>query len=107
MMIARWTVDVRFGHKAEAVALMLQHIGSQIGWTAAKTWMLLNQPSGVPWRVGAHRTKENELDAPWLSVPTPICQGKMLTRRERRAHARRYPHMHHPKAHPPQLGGKL
>ncbi|WP_348946416.1 hypothetical protein ABHF33_07720 [Chitinibacter sp. FCG-7] len=43
MMIARWSIDVRFGHKAEAVALMqqwLREIGSQIGWTADKVRLL-------------------------------------------------------------------
>lgn len=43
MMIARWSIDARFGHKAEALALMQQwlvEIGSQIGWTKANVKLL-------------------------------------------------------------------
>ena len=43
MMIARWSIDVRFGHKAEAVALMKQwlaEIGSQVGWNPDKVKLL-------------------------------------------------------------------
>jgi hypothetical protein len=52
MMVARWSIDVRFGHKAEAVALMQQwqrEIGSQIGWTADKSRLLTGS-------VGAHES---------------------------------------------------
>jgi hypothetical protein len=37
MMIARWRIDARFGHKDEAIKLMKQwdvQFGSKIGWTA-------------------------------------------------------------------------
>lgn len=37
---ARWVIDVRYGHKAEAIALMqewVQTIGSKAGFTAANT----------------------------------------------------------------------
>ncbi|WP_410499105.1 hypothetical protein [Chitinibacter sp. S2-10] len=43
MMVARWSIDARFGHKAEALALMQQwmnEIGSQIGWSADKVRLL-------------------------------------------------------------------
>lgn len=43
MMIARWSIDARFGHKAEVLALMQQwqrEIASQIGWTADKARLL-------------------------------------------------------------------
>ncbi len=39
MMIARWQIDVRFGHKEafiESLTKWVKEIGSQIGWTADK-----------------------------------------------------------------------
>jgi len=39
MMIARWQIDVRFGHKGafiESLTKWVKEIGSQIGWTADK-----------------------------------------------------------------------
>lgn len=43
MIIARWTIEARFGHKAVAVDLMkrwLADIGPQIGWTPENTEMM-------------------------------------------------------------------
>jgi hypothetical protein len=40
MMIARWHIDARFGHKQEvlnAVQDWCKNIGSQIGWSPGKT----------------------------------------------------------------------
>jgi hypothetical protein len=42
MMIARWRIDARFGHKQEAIELMKQwdqQFGAKIGWTSGKTRM--------------------------------------------------------------------
>ena len=39
MMIARWSIDARFGHKAAVIEQMKQWVkgvGSQVGWTPAK-----------------------------------------------------------------------
>lgn len=39
MMIARWRIDARFGHKEEAIKLMKQwddEFGSKVGWTSEK-----------------------------------------------------------------------
>ncbi len=39
MMIARWHIDARFGHKQTAIDLLKRwdkEIGSQVGWTADK-----------------------------------------------------------------------
>jgi len=39
MMIARWRIDARFGHKDEAIKLMQQwdtQFGSKVGWTPDK-----------------------------------------------------------------------
>ena len=39
MMIARWHIEARFGHKQAAIDLLArwrEEIGSQIGWTADK-----------------------------------------------------------------------
>ena len=40
MIIARWTINARFGHKQEALNLLKswnKNIGSQVGWTDANT----------------------------------------------------------------------
>lgn len=50
MMIARWSIDARFGHKPTVIASMKkwhEEIGSQIGWTADKT-RLYTGSLGVP-----------------------------------------------------------
>jgi hypothetical protein len=49
MIIARWSIDAKFGHKPEVVAQMkkwLSEIGSQIGWTPNNV-RLLNGSIGV------------------------------------------------------------
>ena len=43
MMIARWSIDAKFGHKPEVIAQMkhwMEAIGSQIGWTHDKVRIL-------------------------------------------------------------------
>jgi hypothetical protein len=43
MIVARWSIDARFGHKAVVVDSMkrwLVEVGSQIGWTAENTRLL-------------------------------------------------------------------
>lgn len=43
MMIARWQIDARFGHKQEALEMMRRwtsEIGSQIGWKEEATRIL-------------------------------------------------------------------
>lgn len=43
MIVARWTIEARFGHKAVAIDLMkrwLAEIGPQLGWTRDNTVML-------------------------------------------------------------------
>ncbi|XZG70722.1 hypothetical protein ACTSKR_02355 [Chitinibacteraceae bacterium HSL-7] len=75
MMIARWTVDVRFGHKAEAVALMqqwLQDIGSQIGWSAANTRMLSGSVGAPESQIVSEVTIADlaELNAAWEKLGT-------------------------------------
>lgn len=50
MMIARWRIDARFGHKQQALDLMqkwLKEIGATIGWTASNT-RLLTGSIGTP-----------------------------------------------------------
>lgn len=49
MMIARWSIEAKFGHKPEVVSQMkkwVAEIGSQIGWTSDKV-RLLNGSIGV------------------------------------------------------------
>lgn len=43
MMIARWSIEAKFGHKPEVVEQMnrwLAEIGAQIGWTREKVRLL-------------------------------------------------------------------
>lgn len=43
MMVARWSIDARFGYKAQVVDAMqrwMKEIGSQIGWTEENTRLL-------------------------------------------------------------------
>ena len=43
MMIARWSLDARFGHKQEVIASLKkwnETFGKEIGWTAANTRIL-------------------------------------------------------------------
>ncbi len=43
MMIARWQIEARFGHKQTVIELFKrwdEEFGSQIGWTADKTRLL-------------------------------------------------------------------
>ena len=43
MMIARWQIDAKFGHKPEVMRLAkkwMEEIGSKIGWTAERTRIL-------------------------------------------------------------------
>ncbi|HJU49864.1 MAG TPA: hypothetical protein VJ575_03855 [Pseudogulbenkiania sp.] len=43
MMIARWSIEAKFGHKPDVVAEMqrwLREIGSQVGWTADRVRLL-------------------------------------------------------------------
>lgn len=43
MMIARWSIDARFGYKTQVVEAMqrwMKEVGSQIGWTAENTRLL-------------------------------------------------------------------
>lgn len=52
MMIARWTIEARFGHKPVVIEHMkrwLREIGSQVGWTEDKVRLLTGS-------VGAHES---------------------------------------------------
>lgn len=43
MMIARWQIDARFGHKGEVIASVKwwgKEIGSQLGWTSERMRIL-------------------------------------------------------------------
>ncbi len=43
MMIARWQIEARFGHKQTVIDMMKRwndEIGSQVGWTTDKTRLL-------------------------------------------------------------------
>lgn len=75
MMIARWHIDARFGHKQtviDAIKTWNRDIGSQIGWTADKVRVTTGS-------VGAHESAVEveiriedltELDKAWNKLGT-------------------------------------
>lgn len=75
MMIARWSIEARFGYKQLVIDHMrrwLQEIGSQVGWTEANTRLLTGS-------VGAHESTIQseiqikdlgELSAAWDKLAT-------------------------------------
>ena len=75
MMIARWSIDARFGHKPVVIDMMrrwMKEIGSQVGWTQEKTRLLTGS-------IGAHESMVQseveirdlaELNAAWEKLGT-------------------------------------
>ncbi|OGA28369.1 MAG: hypothetical protein A3I01_18765 [Betaproteobacteria bacterium RIFCSPLOWO2_02_FULL_65_24] len=86
MMIARWSIEARFGYKPQAIEQMqrwMRDIGSQIGWNASNTRMITGS-------VGAHESTIQadvqikdlaELSAAWDKlgqIPAHMDWGKAL-----------------------------
>lgn len=70
MMIARWQIDARFGHKQTLVNSLKrwqEEIGTQIGWTADKVRLLTGSIGALESTVISEVQVENlaELNASW------------------------------------------
>jgi len=75
MMIARWSIDARFGYQSMVADMMqrwMQEIGSQIGWSPDKARLYTGS-------VGTHESMVqseiqirdlSELDAAWAKLAT-------------------------------------
>ena len=74
-MIARWSIDTRFGYKPQVLSMMqrwMKDIGSQVGWNADNTRLLTAS-------IGAHESTVQtevqirdlaELNAAWDKLAT-------------------------------------
>ncbi len=75
MMIARWQVDTRFGHKQtviDAVRRWCEEIGTQIGWTADRTRIVTGSVGALEATVELEVQVEDlaELNASWAKLGT-------------------------------------
>lgn len=73
MMIARWHIDARFGHKQavlDAVQAWGRDIGPQIGWGADRTRITTGSVGALEARVEVETSIENfaELDQAWAKL---------------------------------------
>ncbi|SCK12611.1 hypothetical protein [Vogesella sp. LIG4] len=75
MFIARWSIEARFGHKAEVLAQMhhwLQEIGSQIGWSEDRVRLLTGSIGARESTIQSEITVGSlaELEAAWAKLAT-------------------------------------
>lgn len=75
MMIARWHIDARFGHKQvvlDAVKSWHQEIGSQIGWTGDKVRISTGSVGALESTVEVEVQIQDltELDQAWKKLAT-------------------------------------
>ncbi len=73
MMIARWSIDARFGYKQEVVDLMqhwLREIGPQVGFRADKTRLFTGSVGALEATVQTEHAIESlsELDDAWAKL---------------------------------------
>jgi hypothetical protein len=73
MMIARWSIDARFGHKQQVIALMqrwLSEIAPQIGFSADRTRLLTGSVGALESTVQTeHQIRDlTELDEIWKAL---------------------------------------
>ena len=73
MMIARWCIDAKFGHKPEVVESLTQwfdKIGSQIGWTKDNSRILVGSVGALESSIIAEVSIENltELSDAWQKL---------------------------------------
>ena len=73
MMIARWQMDARFGHKDEVVASLKrwgEEIGTQIGWSPRKVRILTGSIGALEATFGCEVEIEAlaDLDAAWAKL---------------------------------------
>jgi hypothetical protein len=75
MIVARWSIDARFGHKPLVAASLnewLDGIGSQIGWTRSNTRLLTGSVGAPESRLQMEVTLRDlaELNACWEKLGT-------------------------------------
>ncbi len=75
MMIARWRIDARFGHKQQVIDSLKQwmnEVGSQIGWTPGKVRLLTGSVGARESTVVSEIQVESmaELDASFAKLAT-------------------------------------
>jgi hypothetical protein len=85
MIVARWHIDARFGHKQALIDSMKEWhrtIGAQIGWSADKVRLLTGSVGARESTVVAEMTLKDiaELDASWTKLAT-IPEHKEWSRR--------------------------
>lgn len=75
MFIARWSIEARFGHKAEVLDQMhswMREIGAQVGWTEANTRLLTGSIGVKESTIQTELTVATlaELEAAWAKLAT-------------------------------------
>jgi len=75
MMIARWSIDAKFGHKPEVLESMnkwFDEFGSQIGWTKDKCRILVGSVGALESQIVTEITIKDlsELDDSWRKLGT-------------------------------------
>lgn len=70
MMIARWSIDAKFGHKPEVIAQMqkwMTEIGSQVGWNDKNTRLLTGSVGALESTIQSEILIKDlaELNAAW------------------------------------------
>ena len=75
MMIARWQIEARFGHKQAVIDSLkrwFEEIGTQIGWTPDKVRIVTGSVGALESTVQAEVQIEDlaELDASWEKLGT-------------------------------------
>lgn len=75
MIVARWSIDARFGHKQSVIDSLkkwLKEIGSQIGWTEDKVRLLTGSVGALESTVQSEVVLKDlaELSASWEKLAT-------------------------------------
>lgn len=75
MLLARWQIDAKFGHKQDVIDSMkrwLAEIGTQVGWTADRTRLLGGSIGAKESTVVSEVLVEDlaELDRAWTKLGT-------------------------------------
>ena len=75
MMVARWSIDAKFGYKQSAIELMqrwLQEIGPQVGFSADRTRLLSGSIGALEATIQTeHLVKDlGELNQAWEKLAT-------------------------------------
>lgn len=75
MIVARWSIEARFGHKQKTIDLLntwLAEIGAQLGWTKERTRLLTGSVGTLESTVQTEVTLKDlaELSAAWDKLGT-------------------------------------